>query len=103
MPKTEAMTSLDVELAGFEDPDLAKLARTRHALNVAINEYDWNRMQEAARELGTASVSDVVRRALREWLDRQPESERFDRIARMALEFELEAQKVRSAPLGVSD
>lgn len=94
MEKIRKSEDSTLEPPEFEDPELAELARSRHALNVALNEYDFNRVQEAARRMGTTSVSDVVRRALREWLDRHPDGDKFAAIARMALEFELATKRM---------
>jgi Arc/MetJ-type ribon-helix-helix transcriptional regulator len=81
----------------FEDPALAALAKIRHAMNIQVTEYDWHRALEAAREQDSASVSEVMRQALHEWLDRHPNKETIDSIAKMALEFELQAQLTRKA------
>jgi Arc/MetJ-type ribon-helix-helix transcriptional regulator len=77
------------------DQEVQDLASQRHALNVLITEYDWQRALEAVRLEGLDSVSDVVRRALRKYLDEHPAAELFDEAALHSLKFELMRQKRR--------
>lgn len=81
----------------FPTKDMADLAAIRHPVNFVISEYDWYRLQEAARDLGTASVSDVIRRACKEWLDDHPHAEDYQAVAEISLKAELERQRIRAS------
>ena len=81
----------------FEDEELAALAKVRHAMSVQMSEYDWHRALEAARLQDSVSVSDVMRQALHVWLDRHPQKSHIDSIAKLSLQFELQAQAARKA------
>lgn len=85
----------------FEDTELNALASEKHALNVQISAYDWQRcIGAAANRGGSTSVSDVVRVALRAWLDGEADAEHIRGQAEIGLKFE-QQQRARAAEVEV--
>lgn len=82
-------------MQAISDPEIIELALTRHALNVLILEFDWQRAIEAVRVDDVDSVSDIVRYALAKYLDEHPRADLLRDFAQDALKFELSRRKRR--------
>lgn len=68
--------------------EVRAIAAERHALNVLIAEGDWRGASEIARLDARESVSDVVRSALRRYIEQHPLEPGIRKMVEESLEFE---------------
>jgi len=75
-----------------------EIAKERHALNVLVPELDWLRSQELiGLQAGIDSVSDVVRAALKAYLDNHELTDHLFDGAMYALRFQAERERRRAS------
>jgi hypothetical protein len=87
------MPAREVDLG--DDEALNEAANERHPLNALVPEYHWKMALERARMEPNTSVSDIVRRALRQYLERDEAFEHLDQWARNAIRLEMQTKLAR--------
>ncbi len=71
----------------FSKPEAAALAGNKHALNVSVCEFDFQRARELAALEGYNGVSEIVRLALAKALDEHPQADKIGESAVANIEF----------------